>query len=552
MEGIRYATVRMQAREFKRNDRPALGTIALHWGRSPCTGDDRPAWGRSPCTGDDRPAWGRSPCTGDDRPALGTIALHGDDRPALGTIALHWGRSPCTGDDRPALGTIALHWGRSPCTGDDRPALGTIALHWGRSPCMGTIALHGDEEKSSMQSQSGIVDVVDLLSGPIWHIIFRHLLLGSSSGAPQEGGAGSASGASLLSRLKKNLQSLGNSSGASQEGAGSTSPGATGSGLLSRLKKKLQNWGNSSGASQEGGAGDACFGSCWPLLRCAMVCKRLLHHVASFPEFEPMKLTINSEDPALTRLSGTLSVFLTHAPHTPLNVVLSSPQDLHCLGRLLGPSARSLTTLSLEHKEMIPWRQLLLHSEFLGEFEQLQKLVLGSRGIWKLGSLNPAMFQALRSLSIHDFECEKNALPFLSSVAPQLHEFALASSSFGSASATLTLDFKLTAARSITVCLEQQALHLRFALPASLKSFSATAASLNVDCTCNSRLSLDSLSLIGRSQLLVSSLPLAAAKSHSAYSGDACIEVRLASGGHACGVEPPSLRFHRCREVWGD
>ncbi|CAI5932970.1 unnamed protein product [Closterium sp. NIES-64] len=178
-----------------------------------------------------------------------------------------------------------------------------------------------------------IVDVVDLVPGPIWHIIFRHLLLGSSSGASQEEGAGSASGASLFSRLKKKLQSLGNSSGASQEGAGSTSPGATGSGLLSRLKKKLQNWGNSSGASQEGGAGDACFGSCWPLLRCAMVCKRLLYHVASFPEFEPMKLTINSEDPALTRPSGTLSLFLRHAPHTPLNVVLNSSQDLHCLGR---------------------------------------------------------------------------------------------------------------------------------------------------------------------------------------------------------------------------
>ncbi|CAI5483114.1 unnamed protein product [Closterium sp. Yama58-4] len=362
-----------------------------------------------------------------------------------------------------------------------------------------------------------IVDVVDLLPGPIWHIIFRHLLLGSSSGASQEGGAGSASGASLLSRLKKKLQRVGNSSGASQEGAGSTSPGATGSGLLSRLIKKLQNWGNSSGASQEGGAGDASFGSCWPLLRCAMVCKRLLHHVASFPEFDPMKLTINPQDPALTRLSGTLSLFLRHAPHTPLNVVLNSPQDLHCLGRLLGPSARSLTTVSLGLKEPYDSFRLLeserlMHSAFLGEFEQLQMLELGY-GTWQLGSLNPAMFQALRSLSIHDFERGRNVLPFLSSIAPQLHELALACSTHGSGSTSTTLDFKFTAARSITVCFENQPLHLRFALPASLKSFSATAGCLHVDCTCNSRLSLDSLSLIGRSQLVVSSLPLAAAKS---------------------------------------
>ncbi|CAI5981977.1 unnamed protein product [Closterium sp. NIES-65] len=235
-----------------------------------------------------------------------------------------------------------------------------------------------------------------------------------------------------------------------------------------------------------------------------MVCKRLLYLVASFPDFEPMTLPINSEDPALTRLSGTLSVFLRHAPHTPLNFVLNSSQDLHCLGRLLGPSARSITTLSLglkvPYKKMIPAGQLLMRSEFLGEFEQLQKLELGGHGIWKLGSLNPAMFQALRSLSIHDFERERNALPFLSSLAPQLHEFALSSSSFGSGSTTL--NFKFTAARSITLCFEDQALHLRCALPASLKSFSATAACLNVVCTCNSRVSLDLLSLIGRSQLL--------------------------------------------------
>ncbi|CAI5981991.1 unnamed protein product [Closterium sp. NIES-65] len=442
------------------------------------------------------------------------------------------------------------------------------------------MASRGDEVAVSLtapadaENHHEIVDVVDLLPGPIWHIIFRHLLLGSASGASQEGGAGSSSGASLLSRLKKKLQSLGNSSGASQEGAGSTSPGATGSGLLSRLKTKLQNWGNSSGASQQGGAGDASiteeqhaealrtFGSCWPLLRCAMVCKRLLRHVASFPvslsllpvslsllpvslsllpvslsllpvslsllpllwvlsyeaDLEPMTLPINPQDPAtLTRPSGTLSVFLRHAPHTPLNVVLNSPQDLHCLSRLLGPSARSLTTLCLGLKKPYDSFRLLeserlMRSAFLGEFEQLQKLELGY-GTWQLGSLNPAMFRALRSLSIHDFQRGRNVLPVLSSIAPQLHELALACSTHGSGSASTTLDFKLTAARSITVCFENQPLHLRFALPASLKSFSATAGCLHVDCTCNSRLSLDSLSLIGRSQLLVSSLPLAAAKS---------------------------------------
>ncbi|CAI5947711.1 unnamed protein product [Closterium sp. NIES-65] len=307
-----------------------------------------------------------------------------------------------------------------------------------------------------------------------------------------------------------------------------------------------------------------------------MVCKRLLHHVASFPvslslipmslsllpvslsllpvslsllpfslsllpfslsllpDLEPMTLPINPQDPSLTRPSGALSLFLRHAPHTPLNVLLNSSQDLHCLGRLLGPSARSLTNLSLGLREAFervePIMRELQHlgvlEEFvpmidqnqpmnpavLEEFQQLHQLNL-DRGIWQLGKLNPASFGALRSLSVHDFECGKKSLSFLSSVTPQLHELALAASNKSSGFTTVTLDFKLTAARSITVCFDHQSLHLRFALPASLKAFSATALVLNVDCTCNSRLSLDSLSLIGYSQLLVSSLPLAAAKS---------------------------------------
>ncbi|CAI5986830.1 unnamed protein product [Closterium sp. NIES-64] len=376
--------------------------------------------------------------------------------------------------------------------------------------------------------------------GPIWHIIFCLLLL-----PPSHQGRRPWRGARLLNRLKNKLRNRGNSSPrASQQGGGegSSSPGATGthrSRLLSRLKNKLQNklqnLGNSAGASQQGGAGNASiteeqqaealrtFGSCWPLLRCAMVCKRLLyhvasffvshhhalppspfplpttfvlHHVASFSDLEPMTLPINPQDPAtLTPPSGTLSVFLRHAPHTPLNLELNSAQEIHCLGRGFEPIIKE---------------RHVMNPAFLEEFQQLQRLKLG-RGTWQLGTLNPARFWGLRSLSIHDFVCNGNALSFLASLAPHLRELALASSSHVP---PFTLDFKLTAARTVTLCFEKQALHLRCALPASLKAFSATAACLNVDCTSSSSPpSLDSLSLIGYSQLLVSSLPLAAAKS---------------------------------------
>ncbi|CAI5933095.1 unnamed protein product [Closterium sp. NIES-64] len=262
-----------------------------------------------------------------------------------------------------------------------------------------------------------------------------------------------------------------------------------------------------------------------------MVSKRLLYHVASFfvshhhafplpPssffDFQPMTLPINSQDPAtLTPPSGTLFVFLKHAPHTPLNLELNSSQEIHCLGRLLQPSAHSLASLGLGLKEPpggiepIIKEKHLMNPAFLEEFQQLQRLKLG-RGTWQLGGLSPARFQGLRSLSVHDFVCDGNALSFLASLTPQLREIALASSSHVP---PFALDFKFTAGRTITLCFEKQVLHLRCTLPASLKSFSATAACLNVDCTSPSPPSLDSLPLIGYSQLLVSLLPLSAAKS---------------------------------------
>ncbi|CAI5992725.1 unnamed protein product [Closterium sp. NIES-64] len=275
---------------------------------------------------------------------------------------------------------------------------------------------------SDAQNHEG-VDVVDLLPGPIWHIIFRHL-----------------------------------------------------------LKKRGDSW----GAWQWGGGSDSYeensrrFGSSWPVLCCGMASTRLFRHVISFcvshhhvllpspfplppfpfahlllyrhvisfsvrhhhhvllPSFhsthvplhhhhgaisfsvrvtmhslflhcmqrttisatahltasrfllwehEPIPLLVNTHQP---RLAGMLSFFLTNAAHTSLNLQLQSSDDLPSLARLLEPATLSLTGLCLD-----VWDSPgpLLDPAFLGEFQLLQQLEL-RLGSWLLGNLNPATFQA--------------------------------------------------------------------------------------------------------------------------------------------------------------
>ncbi|CAI5947744.1 unnamed protein product [Closterium sp. NIES-65] len=243
---------------------------------------------------------------------------------------------------------------------------------------------------SDAQNHEG-VDVVDLLPGPIWHIIFRHL-----------------------------------------------------------LKKRGDSW----GAWQWGGGSDSYeensrrFGSSWPVLCCGMASTRLFRHVISFcvshhhvllpspfplppfpfahlllyrhvisfsvrhhhhvllpsfhsthvplhhhhgaisfSEHEPIPLLVNTHQP---RLAGMLSFFLTNAAHTSLNLQLQSSDDLPSLARLLEPATLSLTGLCLD-----VWDSPgpLLDPAFLGEFQLLQQLEL-RLGSWLLGNLNPATFQA--------------------------------------------------------------------------------------------------------------------------------------------------------------
>ncbi|CAI5488012.1 unnamed protein product [Closterium sp. Naga37s-1] len=100
------------------------------------------------------------------------------------------------------------------------------------------------------------VDVVDLLPGPIWHIIFCLLLLPPADSAQlqKQGSATHLQNRDFL--------------GALQQGAGSTSC-ATANQKTASLREQHEK-------------DMRRFGSSWPLLRCAMASKRLLHHIVSF------------------------------------------------------------------------------------------------------------------------------------------------------------------------------------------------------------------------------------------------------------------------------
>ncbi|CAI5997600.1 unnamed protein product [Closterium sp. NIES-64] len=234
------------------------------------------------------------------------------------------------------------------------------------------------------------LDVVDLLPGPIWHIIFRHLLLPPTDSAQEQKQDDSDEELSSRGAADSRLCEL---IGLHQradplEGAGSCSWLST-SQLSEREKHKEYA---------------RRFGPSWPLLRCAMASKRLLHHVMS---------------------------------------------------------------LSVSHHHVLP----------------------------------PFPFQPSASLPpCHLLVCG-------SCTAPRLMHFCHACTI---QAPILKLEF--LSARVITVRFEEQELDVCFSLTPSLKAFLVSALELNVECNSDNPLSLDSLTLIARRHLVVSSLPLASAK----------------------------------------
>ncbi|CAI7915378.1 unnamed protein product [Closterium sp. NIES-54] len=237
-------------------------------------------------------------------------------------------------------------------------------------------------------------------------------------------------------------------------------------------------------------------------------------------ELEPLSLRFNNGRAWWNR---SLVRLLKLGGHHSLDLTFSSSAVLLRFDRLLASSVHSLTSLSLGVKD--PSARLesfqylepgrihhisqtfnLIEPAFLVGFGQLQRLKLG-RGLWFLRCVKAAWFKALRSLTIEHLESISRDHDFLSSISPQLHEFSISSCG---RRCSLRLDFFV--ARVITVSCEQQVLAVNFSLPPNLKALSVTARRLEVNCTSASPPRLDSLTLIGRRQLDVCSLPLASAK----------------------------------------
>ncbi|CAI5524149.1 unnamed protein product [Closterium sp. Naga37s-1] len=345
------------------------------------------------------------------------------------------------------------------------------------------------------------VDVVDLLPGPIWHIIFRHLLLPPGSSAhlqKQDDPLKKLSSREAHSSLRDLVNLLTTEASAQ---------------LQQRLSLSAFQWEEGSSSSATTRPLSACeqheenarrFGSSWPLLRCAMASKRLFEHVISFSELEPICLIFNDQEPQWT---GMLSWFLRRTGHKSLDLVFSDLTDLRNLGQLMASSAHSVTTLCIGVKDSSSYHSrsfedCLIYPGLFKQFGQLQRLKL-CRGRWQLGSVDAAWFTALRSLTISHVDCRDWDYNFLSSITPQLHEFFLSSSNRDICS--LKLGFAV--ARVVSVSFEGMLLTVDFSLPPTLKSLSISAEDLEVNCKCDSPLSLDSFTLIGRSQLLIFSLP---------------------------------------------
>ncbi|CAI5501847.1 unnamed protein product [Closterium sp. Naga37s-1] len=287
-------------------------------------------------------------------------------------------------------------------------------------------------DSSDAENSHESVDVVDLLPGPIWHIIFRHLLLPPGSSAhlqKQDDPLKKLSSREAHSSLRDLVNLLTTEASAQ---------------LQQRLSLSAFQWEEGSSSSATTRPLSACeqheenarrFGSSWPLLRCAMASKRLFEHVISFSELEPICLIFNDQEPQWT---GMLSWFLRRTGHKS-------------------------------------FEDCLIYPGLFKQFGQLQRLKL-CRGRWQLGSVDAAWFTALRSLTISHVDCRDWDYNFLSSITPQLHEFFLSSSNRDICS--LKLGFAV--ARVVSVSFEGMLLTVDFSLPPTLKSLSISAEDLEL------------------------------------------------------------------------
>ncbi|CAI5503375.1 unnamed protein product, partial [Closterium sp. Naga37s-1] len=115
------------------------------------------------------------------------------------------------------------------------------------------------------------LDVVDLLPGPIWHIIFRHLLQPPADPAQQQNQGDSMEEVSLRRAVSSLCDFV-----ALQQQPDSTDP------FEIEEENEYCPIMNPLSDRELYEENARRFGSSWRLLNCAMVNKRLLHHAVSF------------------------------------------------------------------------------------------------------------------------------------------------------------------------------------------------------------------------------------------------------------------------------
>ncbi|CAI5530570.1 unnamed protein product [Closterium sp. Naga37s-1] len=325
-------------------------------------------------------------------------------------------------------------------------------------------------------------DAVDMLPAPLWHHIFRRLLLPPSQ--PDDPAVIAEDRDERALRMQR-------AAGAHLRGAVlrvSPDPDCTGSERHRRDADK--------------------YGASWPLLCCALACKSLLQHVLSF---SPISLICNHHYP---QWMDNIRFFLHHRGLHSLDLTFTKPEHLHILGPLIARSSASLTSLDLElHvRHGLPSRDGFTLG-FLKDYSQLQQLKLG-RGEWKLNEscANAAWMQSLRCLTLAHMDRIALEYDFLDSITPQLTEFTFYEARRSFCLRTISHRFSFSNVRILRFLFLDCNLKLNLNLPPSLTTLSVMADFVQLTCHSDSPFALHQLILYAHAELHASLLCFASAR----------------------------------------
>ncbi|CAI5493402.1 unnamed protein product [Closterium sp. Naga37s-1] len=260
------------------------------------------------------------------------------------------------------------------------------------------------------------------------------------------------------------------------------------------------------------------FGASWPLLCCALASKSLLRQVLSFSESQQISLICNHHDP---QWMDDLRFFLHHGGLHSLDLRFTKPDHLCTLGPLVARSSASLTSLDLglhdrakEHGWQDRWQDRDGFTlGFLKDCSQLQQLKLG-RGEWKLNEncANATWMQSLRTLTLAYMDRMALGYECLDAITPQLTEFTLYECPSSNCLGTFTHSFSFSNAHTLRFLLLNITLNLSLNLAPSLTTLSVMADCIELTCRSDTPLALHQLILYARDRLRTPSLCFASAR----------------------------------------